>query len=556
MVKMNFKLTLPQLLKICAYIVLIVFVGTLITISLFPIYPDEIAIRYTLSRIVEDYPFKSTAIPVCMSTMLKKFEWFEFFPASINWLLHGTISSPLALRILGVFIAILEFLMIIKLFINTKTSSSGTKGNFSNLVICLGLIFSILGLGNFPIFLVLNRNEQLIIIALLGLLFLYNSLIDGEKWQGRIFGYTLIYFGLLEILLYSHPKSLFLIPVVTLVGIEIFLKIDNKLAKTTFLILFLLIIYSFYNYWKNAYSCPDNTSIDILNKSYSLDLGLLYTNPIKFFEMSILSFINNFKYVDHLIFSESYEVDYLPGEEISFLEQVTNNILIAYFFVIYFIEIVYFLYFYTRKSTISNKKYSSRNLILVILFISINIGAIFNLPKHWYDADYFYYILAIILIQLIAQSSPKLFESKIYVSIIIALFALSITSQGLFIKRNLTAFFSGFEGPGLSLTKFYRDNPRNSIKRLQESCGLNSKNNKFIFVDDLTYWSLKDTKWPFPITYLWIDANKEGLNSLFAKLQPDGVLVRCSSLLYNLGSPIIKDDNGEICCISKENLKP
>jgi hypothetical protein len=190
---------------------------------------------------------------------------------------------------------------------------------------------------------------------------------------------------------------------------------------------------------------------------------------------------------------------------------------------------------------------------LLLLFLCVNIGAIFNLPKHWYDADYFYNLLAIILIILISVNFSKN-SQKLFKVLAFSLFILSILSQSLFINRNLLPFAYGFEGPSLSLTKYYKYDHTDAIERLQIKCGISPNKSRLVFVDDLTYWSLRATKWPLPITYLWVDTNPEELRLLFSKLKPDGVLARCSSLIYDLGKPIIKD--GDICCISKENLIP
>lgn len=547
------KLSLTQLLKISAIAVVTLFVGTLITVFLFPIYPDEITIRYTLSRIIEDYPFKNSASPFCESSLLREFQWYQYFPALVNWLFHGTASSPIALRTMGLLIALAEFFILIKIFLKISFTNLNSNISFNKLIICIGIVVSIMSLGNFPIFIILNRNEQLIIFSLIGLLFLFNEL-KIENYNQRLnIIYVIVYFTLLQLLLYAHPKSLFLTPVLMFIGIKLLLNFKKIYSKILFLIIFILLVFSYYYFWKTAYLCSEKNSIEILHKSFSIDPTLIYSNINYFFQIVTSSFFDFTKYINHLIFLESYEVDYLPSGKLSGFEKLTNTGLRIYYYAIYVLEITILMYYYLFRDIRKNKDYISLNLILLLLFICLNISAVFNLPKHWYDADYLYNLLGIILILLISENFSRN-SQKLFKVFLLSLFILSLFSQAIFIKRNLLQFIHGFEGPSLSLIKYHDYDHSDAIQRLQTQCGISPKKSKFVFVDDLTYWSLKDTKWPLPITYLWLDTNPKELNLLFSNLKPDGVLVRCSSLIYSLGQPIFRD--GDICCISKNNLIP
>jgi hypothetical protein len=266
---MKNKIIISEQIKTLMFLLVIIFsIITLITTAIFPIYPDEIQVRFSLSRLLYDYPFKISGAPACISTFINEIPLSLYAPGFIGWVIYSWANSIIDLRIIGMLICFLYF-FILYLYLDEKNKNS--KNFKLNKIDQLGFILSIFLIGVVPIFLVTNRNEQLIILSLLLVLFFYarNDFAIDRFTKTKIFISTFFYLVAISVIIFAHPKGIFLIPFFILILLKNFRVYGIKI------ILILSMIISFMSYqmiemYKNSFQCAEVPGLQNLLKSFQI----------------------------------------------------------------------------------------------------------------------------------------------------------------------------------------------------------------------------------------------------------------------------------------------
>jgi len=541
---------------------IIVFAITLLTAYFFPIYPDEIQARFWLSRLPYDYPGKISGAPTCLATFFQPIPSTMYLPSIINWAVHGRVETIPALRQVGIVVAFV-WVAGLAIYLNARARNSVIQGEgqLSRGLLGLyivGFFIAMFSIGVFPIFLITNRGEQLILpsVVLLIAVFLVSERLNplGHRWQRM--GLVVLYFVAVSLILFGHPKGLFLTPLFVIVGWKLFSHFKSRFPLVFAMALLILHIVQDVFAIKYAFECSEVPRLDALLKSFSFDPASLVYDPRHFFDQAYQSWMRFPRYLEQLGFRRDTDIGYLPALPRNAFAWLAN-IFIKMNVSVAFLGLMILLPFqYHRKDVVAGR-FVTVNLLLMVLFGCVLASATFNLPKNWYDAGYLYALLLIIAIFSIGENFPGIFRRISGRKAFLYLGTVALLSQTVFIHRNLPAFIEGYSGPGVSIAKYNSIKTHDDLEAAARSCNIDPVRSKKVVVDDYTYLYFQKTKWPLAITYVWLCCEDELTREKFfrqfvSRLDSDGLVVNCTPMLAPY-MPFVKRE-GNFCCISKNDL--
>jgi hypothetical protein len=246
------------------------------------------------------------------------------------------------------------------------------------------------------------------------------------------------------------------------------------------------------------------------------------------------------------------DIAYLPSSPLSVFAKLAN-VLIRLNVAVLFFVLMFFLPFQYCRKDVAAGRFITAYLALLTLFVCGLGSAVFNLPKNWYDAGYLYGLLLVILIFFLGEGFFEVFSRSVARRVFVYLGVVALLSQLVFIRRNLNSFLTGYVGPGVSIAKYDSSKTLDDLLAASRECKIDPVHSKRIVVDDSTYLYFQKSKWPMPITYIWFDKDDQAIRRFFSKVDSDGVVARCTSILPPYLS--IAKKEGEFCCISRDELR-
>jgi len=534
----------------------LIFLETLSTAYLFPIYPDEIQGRFWLSRLPYDFPDKISGAPMCLSTYFQSIPATMYLPGLINWVVHGRLDNIIALRQVGFFVA---FIWVggLALYLYARASSAQVEDMPSKKLLGVyiaGIFIALFSIGVFPFFLVTNRGEQLILpsVVLLVAVFLISSSPKFKSNHWKLSGLIVLYFAAVSLILYGHPKGLFLTPVFIVIGWQLFGHYKSRWPFVIAMSLLVVHIVQDIAALKYAFKCSEAPEFEAMLNRFSFDpLSLLY-DPQHFFEQAYASWLHFPKYIDQLGFQVRTDINYLLAQPLTRSASIANTFIGIDLAVLFFTLMLFIPVQYYRKD-IRTGRVVTANLVLATLFACTLISATFNLPKNWYDAGYLYALLLIILIFFVGENFSGMLKKPGARRIYLYMGVVAILSQVVLTDRYYPVFKMGYAGPSVSVVNFDPTKANAEMEAVSRRCDIDPVNSNKIIVDDFTYMFFEKSKWPMPFTYLGYLKDKESLQNFFSKADSDGLVVRCGAM-HDSNMPYVKRE-GRVCCISKGDLK-
>jgi hypothetical protein len=551
------RLNKIDLLRVVSISLVIVVFLTLLTTYFFPIYPDEIQARLWLSRLPYDFPEKISGAPICVSSFFQAIPITMYLPSLFNWVIHGQLESIPALRQVGFFITAIWLLGLATYVSHKVKPGMGLKDvsyNKGNGTLYIASVFiALFAVGVFPFFLVTNRGEQLILPSIVLLITIYiiskNQPLESSWKKSGLIG---LYFIAVSLILFGHPKGMFLTPLFLIVLWELFSHFKSRWPFFIALALLFFHILQNIHALKFAFQCSEVPAFEAMLKSFSFDpLSIIY-DPKLFFRNVYDSFFNFTKYLHQLGFQKHTDIAYLPIKPLNIFAKISNFFIKLDFAVIFFTLLVFVPLQYYRRDIISGR-FVTINLVLTVLLGCTVISAMFNLPKNWYDAGYIYSLLLIILIFFVGENFPSLWQTNRARRLAIYLGVVALLSQMVLIQRYLPAFLAGYAGPSISIAKYDKATTQRDLAEASRTCGIDPVNSTKVVVDDQTYLYLHKSKWPMPITYIRFETNEDSVRDFFAKVDSGGLMVTCASMPAFFMQFSKKE--GNICCVSKDGLK-
>ena len=548
--------------------VLALFILTLVTVFFFPIYPDEIAVRYALSRFPYDLPYQISGAPGCSSTFCHVMPVTSYMPAVINWLVHGMAGTVTLLRLVGIVVALLWVAALV-IYLNHRAEQvlpllCGRREKFRQRLYITAFCIALFSAGVFPVFLVSNRSEQLMLpsLAVLAGLFILSRRLDngGRAWQK--IGLMVLYFVAVSLVLFGHPKGLFFTPFFIIAGWQIFGNSCGLAAFIAAMALLGLHLAQNYLVWISNLQCPEVPKLEALFKSFSFDPLSLFYDPGNFFKKAYDSILLSVKYFDKIGFSQSMDIRYLPGDPSSVFAGIFADIVNFFIklnagFIFFFLLACLPLRYFSRD--IVKKRILTVNSALLALLACALISALFNLTKTWYDAGFYYALWLIILILFIGEDYPGVFQKNAAKKVFLYAGAAALMSQAVFIHRNLPEFLGGFRGAGVSIALHDTKKLNADILAASRACRINIIDSERLVLDDYTFLHFRKTRYPMAITYLWLENDNKSVLKFLAESGSDGVMVSSfSSKIYFAPIPELESKvkcAGAVCCVSRDDLR-
>jgi hypothetical protein len=539
---------------IVALIVILLLIASTYTAFLFPLYPDEIAQRIWLSRLPYDFPYLSSNLPGCTATFLQKRTISSFLPGIIDWLIHGNLNFPYQFRVIGlVFITILITLPIIFTLYCIKKKINEIKLNYVNILILIAFTGGTFFIGVNPIFLIINRGEQIILGSLLLIISIYIYCIELNKPLSKSKKIIIItsLFICISMSLHGHGKAFYLIPFYIFVFYEVIKKLELK-NKIHILIIGigLFILYEFYSMYKYAYTCQEIPEFQALIKKSTIDPFLILVNLNEFYKEYLKSISFFYRNILSITFNEISEVNYLPNVKLDLKAKISNITIWIWITLTIVVTPIFILLNILKEKLEKN----NINICLLILFICTINSGLMNLTKNWYDGPYIYTIFTLIGLLSIGHNYPEFYVKKnktqLYLIFILIIFSLS---QFVFIERNLNNFKKNFSGLGPAIRKFDIRKYEQDMSKLSLKCEIKKNESSKLILDDFTYLYFKKSSLPISFTYLFGGKDFD-LKNYLAKSNSDGLILMCSNIINKINNDLIIQE-GTYCCISKQNMK-
>lgn len=286
-----------------------------------PIYPDELFWKIIASRLQADDGKLVYLFAQCHQGQWIDAPW-TWYPAMwINSWLFEDASQTSDLRVHGWTV----FLILLMLWTCLLRHKSGL-GWFDSFL----AVSAVLSIGMMPFLMVLARPEQpLLLLLTISLLTVLIKPPEMRVGWGRGLLYTLG-FALIGILMAAtHPKGLFLFPVLLVLA----WRQVRSLSLMFFLVLVLgLAAYDTQQVWQLRTSCPEFPGLMKMLQSLTLRPGVFFSDPVGFIKAGVVNVLAFGNYIASIEFRQSYISSWMPAAAVDWtvahpLVQIANTLI-------------------------------------------------------------------------------------------------------------------------------------------------------------------------------------------------------------------------------------
>jgi hypothetical protein len=472
----------------------IILLSTLYFVSWLPIYPDEVAFKMLLERYFLNGGFKQSLMPYCGEVFLVP-PPYMLRPAAALWSLVTCLGIDWSsYRILSI---VLLVSLIVTLMVNSYRS--GKRYSWSP-VLLVAVGPAMYGLITF-------RPEIFLVAGAAFSYFIFRNLMSQRKgW--KILGFSVLALLIYNVLVYGHPKSLYLTPFYLLGYVFAARTIDERRFKILYLSFCLLltaaIAFSAVKFYSiQALSCPEYPRMMKALNQQALNPLDLFKNPGQFY--AHLKLVTGKELNDHafnqICFLEKPDIRYLPkvetGEQLIAVANRMNRIVLVVAFASTLIRLI------SLPFQVGTTHFRER-LLVALIWVGLVLPFVLSLRRNWYDESAFVGALAVsmslfAMIPLRVEGAIGTVEAVFQKLLTVLLITTTILSSWVIFQKYTTAFREGYAGPGIPL-QIDRSVVNASVKQLLAS--RNIPEGTPMIVDDMTYEPLKNRRVIVPITYL------------------------------------------------------
>lgn len=528
--------------------------------SLLPIYPDEIAHRIAVGRLIFDQFSRINSIPGCLTSATLNIP-YVLYPAGFVFSTLSLIRNMTDNRIVAALIlaACIALLYRAGRYLTDQYSA----------VLGLSLTLIAISVGVIPAGLIVLRAEYII-----GLFFCFALFGICSPRNAR----TDILFASIGVLLFSmalfaHPKTIYFLPLAVILLTKI-LWYRGPYFYASGLILLGLIAFYAIGFAMKSFDCPELPEFNAALAGYNIHPVMLLQSPREFvaavWSVNFQSFQKLTRIMLQATFQGASEVAYLPPVPQARLVRLTNFLISA--FVIQTLVVMAGVVLSHLCGLISNwRNRRDRATFLVqhagmlLAYFGTTTSLLLNKTQHWYDVSFWIslYLFSIFVSFMIffgtrdsiaAPSVKKtclpssIFRSKPLIALIFAPTLVAAALSEVVANRYIyPAFAAGYSGPGISIAhsdwKLAREQTLQALKK----CNLSIRSPRLI-VDDLTYPIVQRSFGVMPITYGMF----MGAAPFIAKAREigsAGLIVRCDGIPSGLPA-LPWDQVGSVCCAS------
>lgn len=538
-------------IKFFGTFVIILTILTICTAITIPIYIDEIGWKMQDGRILLDGMEAPGLEPPTCGRVWTSVPW-PFVPYRIlDSLLYQGIANPLWIRLASVTIAVLLVGAIA--FELTRALAGSVR---ANAVVVATIAFATLGV--LPFLLALSRPEQLLLLVTAVLVLRTYSRTDDPAntiWKDWAISLGVGVLG--SLLIASHPKAIFFIPVFLMAGLAAARRWAPRVVAIG--VTTLTAAYAF-PFWIDRLSCPGDPLMRAGIDQRSLVMAIKNGAIGEYLERFVQNPIN-YTYVRKIVQKNVYMSWWLPSDEKHFIfRDAISYSIVVILFVFFFLGLIS----YIGNLALGDRKILSRRptITLGLLWLSLIGLSLSQGIKGDYEGTLMVPLFAIAsalsffefrvhLVQLLGRRKSRLALRVSFLGLLI----LSVLSQSLLLvtfSKNIPTWVSGgyLAEQRLSLSAFRYSRIREQILMAAAQCGIDPKHNLHrLAVDQVTYFAFSQT---FRPTYVvprdfgdWTQRVTD-LAAFLKSLGSEGLVVGCESIPASLTSGVIA--TGQFCC--------
>lgn len=215
-----------------------------------PIYADELAWRFQLSRLVQDGWVDRIANESCGNLAITP-PFFMWPVRLVDSLSTALTTHPLEIRLIGMATALAMIAVLIAI-VRAVRPADGTRRAVATLA------YALIGIGLLPLLMVWSRPEQPVALAmLLTVLVTLRGIEPGRSAGARWLGVGLV-FALAVIAISLHAKVFFFFPLFAAAMLLLVPPGAHRLARAVLIAALALIWAASFHYWSLRFACPDD----------------------------------------------------------------------------------------------------------------------------------------------------------------------------------------------------------------------------------------------------------------------------------------------------------
>ena len=548
------KLLEERRFKVAALIMVVLAAATFGLSFFVPIYTDEITWKVLQGSMGSD-EFETVNIQPTCGTPTFRVPLLLIPFRFIDTALYQHLAEPLTIRIIGVALAVgwgfLTWLLLRRML------GSAIPAWITGTII---IAFSTLGV--MPFLLVLNRPEQVLLIAMTA--FLIPLIADWRAPHQRppLFdgAVALALVAASGYVLASHPRAILALPLILLFIVH---ALSNRTTAVIAGAAVLLIGLIASANWGLRLQCNDPARADAFMREsilWAAQNGKLVAYLQTWWETA-QTYGGAFLYLSQFQFSDSYTSQILPGAP-AIIAMPLSAITILLFALMLCAGVLAFLLVIMHPGGFRQHLVSLSALAFFWAFYVMSIAA--RITKNTYEVSLMEPLMVLgslgslwvarnIMGERLGATRVRQFARLGFA----ALIGTSILNQVTLLTVYSRHAFDGWTDPGYargqkySITGFGFDALRPRILETAAMCGIDPATHpRHLVVDELTYFALEPSYQPIFMTYLDEDGwgrNITDIRALLAELNSDGMVVGCKWIPSKLRSKAI--ENGKFCCL-------
>lgn len=528
----------------------IICIVSLIVGVFLPVYSDEVMNKIYSSRFFVDDGIVISFFPQCAASFGNKIS-FVFFPAAIILSLIFENLNPLGIRISGVIVALIWFILFA--FLCRIQESSNWIKRYS-------LLISLSSLGVMPYLWVMSRPEQLMTISALIFCILVFFI-------PRISNKLILFLGFcflilcISVFFFVHPKSFFFAPFF-LFGIWFATRNNNIATRCTGVFFVAITTLQAVKAAIASGACPDAPYVQQIFSENIIKPEILFNDPLNFINMiigNIISFPN--KVFHHLVFNNKFQSGWLPPVDGAFFLRDLLNPIIE-FLITYFVISAHILAIFSGWIFLFRRKKNIPVILAASIALSdILIVALFKVQNFYAATQYVPFSLIIFALLLPVFNEYLNLISDVFVFLMrfiigILLFISFVINMMLIVPilmANSNSEVASIENQPISVPVFKNEIHLSAIKKLGKICHLPEDKGNFLIIDQMTYFAYSKNKNPAHIHYVSEDYYGGDLKGkfldFFKKNNSPGLITRCEWVPEKLKSKMIENNIG-YCCVN------
>ena len=528
---------------ILALLFLLVFIGSFVLSIYIPTYADEFFWKIQISRFFFDEGKLLGLSPMCEQSFLidTPLSWYPM--VWLNSLLYIGVHSLSQLKLVGLFGSVTLF----ALWVWMTRLSLGLRW-----IQAFIFVAGFLSVGVLPFLLTFNRPEQsLLFFISLGLwipLILPHIQLSQTRPKLRHLLLFLSYCLLCALLCATHPKSLFLLPILLIA------YWGCNVSRTKLLLLSAFMLWCAVQtttIWSAKSFCPESPFLMQVMKDISLSIGLIKTAPLAFIFMGKDNLLLFSKYISGIYFQNLFQSSWLPA--ISTTQGLTAWIEIAN--LLCWVPLLFTLGFVVRAILTKPLKANIKQLGLIFFFLMALMALAFQqTTKNFYEAGLVFPLLLLLCIATFTPHNGNL--KKQVVTWVIPLCLITgiysgILRADIFITQWSHLFSSG---PILNSSPLTNASNQPSLLKnfAREQCGIDD-NAKTLILDQTSYPVFYQQAFPIFENYLFgYFATGSDYRQVIQAHDVGGLITNCAVIPPDLLSKAVRE--GNMCCLSKSNL--